>query len=174
VPCTPYAASKAACDHVVLSYRETYGIDTVIARPFNNFGPRQNPGSYAGIIPIVIRRILNKTPIEIFDDGEQTRDFIFVRDTVDAMLKIYEEEKTRGQVINVGSGHETSMNSLVSQLTAVMNVPEHPVIHSMARPGDVRRHCADVVRLKELTGFEAHVISSETLAETVEWYRSVM
>ena len=174
VPCTPYAASKAACDHIVLSYRETYNIDAVVVRPFNNFGPRQNPGSYAGIIPIVIRRILNKTPIEIFDDGEQTRDFIFVRDTVDAMVKIYEEENTRGQVINIGSGRETSMNSLVSQLTAVMKAPDHMVFHSAARPGDVRRHCGDVTRLKELTGFEARTISAETLSETVEWYRSIM
>lgn len=174
VPCTPYAASKAACDHIVLSYRETYNIDTVIVRPFNNFGPRQNPGSYAGIIPIVVRHILNNTPIEIFDDGEQTRDFIFVRDTADAMVKIYEEERTRGQVINIASGRETSVNNLVSQLTIAMNAPDHPIFHSKARPGDVRRHCGDVTRLKELTGFEARTISTETLTETVEWYRSVM
>ncbi len=174
VPCTPYAASKAACDHIVLSYRETYNIDAVVVRPFNNFGPRQNPGSYAGIIPIVVRRVLNKTPIEIFDDGEQTRDFIFVRDTVEAMVRIYEEEKTRGQVINISSGVETSMNTLVSQLTAVMHTPDHPVFHSAPRPGDVRRHCGDVSRLKELTGFEPRTISVETLTETVEWYRSVM
>lgn len=174
VPCTPYAASKAACDHIVLSYRETYNIDAVVVRPFNNFGPRQNPGSYAGIIPIVVRRVLNKTSIEIFDDGEQTRDFIFVRDTVEAMVRIYEEEKTRGQVINISSGVETSMNTLVSQLTAVMHTPDHPVFHSAPRPGDVRRHCGDVSRLKELTGFEPRTISVETLTETVEWYRSVM
>ncbi|MFN8380548.1 MAG: NAD-dependent epimerase/dehydratase family protein [Anaerolineales bacterium] len=174
VPCTPYAASKASCDHIVLSYRETYNIDAVVVRPFNNFGPRQNPGSYAGIIPIVVRRILNKTPIEIFDDGEQTRDFIFVRDTVDAMVKIYEEEKTRGQVINIGSGYETSMNSLVAQLKEVMKAPDHPVFHSAARPGDVRRHCGDVSRLKSLTGFEPRTISVDTLTETADWYRSVM
>jgi UDP-glucose 4-epimerase len=174
VPCTPYAASKAACDHIVLSYRETYNIDTVIVRPFNNFGSRQNPGSYAGIIPIVVRRILNNIPIEIFGDGEQTRDFVFVRDTADAMVKIYEEERTRGQVINIASGRETSVNSLVSQLTAVMDAPDHPVFHTAARPGDVRRHCGDMARLKELTGFETRTISTETLTETVEWYRSVM
>lgn len=174
VPCTPYAASKAACDHIVLSYRETYNIDTVIVRPFNNFGSRQNPGSYAGIIPIVIRRISNGMPIDVYGDGEQTRDFVFVKDTADAMLRIYEEEKTRGQVINIASGHETSMNELVSQLKTVMGVPDHPVIYSTARPGDVRRHCGDVDRLHKLTGFQPRTISEATLAETVEWYRSVM
>lgn len=173
-PCTPYAASKAACDHIVLSYRETYGIDAVIVRPFNNFGPRQNPGSYAGVIPIVIRRVLSKTPIEVFDDGEQTRDFLFVRDTAEAMVRLYEQEASRGRVINVASGRETSVNSLVAALTAVMDAPEHPVFHSAARPGDVRRHCGDVSLLRQLTGFEARSISPETLAETVDWYRSAM
>jgi UDP-glucose 4-epimerase len=174
LPCTPYAASKAACDHIVLSYRETYNIDTVIARPFNNFGARQNQGSYAAVIPIVIRRVINGVPIEIFDDGEQTRDFIFVRDTANAMVRIYEEEQTRGLVINIASGRETTVNSLVSQITAVMGVPDHPRFHSAARPGEVRRHCGNASRLKELTGFEARTISTETLAETVEWYRSMM
>ena len=174
VPCTPYAASKAACDHIVLSYRETYNIDTVIVRPFNNFGSRQNPGSYAGIIPIVVRRILNGTPIEIYGDGEQTRDFVFVQDTADAMVRIYEEEKTRGKVINIASGRETSVNELVAQLTAVMGSANHPVKYSPARPGDVRRHCGDVRRLHNLTGFNARTVSKETLTETVDWYRSVM
>ena len=174
VPCTPYAASKAACDHVVLSYRETYNIDAVVVRPFNNFGPRQNFGSYAGVIPIVVRKILNKAPIEIFDDGEQTRDFIFVRDTVDAMVKIYEEEKTRGRVINISSGRETSVNQMVALIKTVMDAPDHPVFYSAPRPGDVRRHCGDVSLLRALTGFEPHGVSNETLAETVEWYRSVM
>jgi len=174
VPCTPYAASKAACDHIVLSYRQTYNIDTVIVRPFNNFGPRQNPGSYAGIIPIIIGRVLDNAPIEIFGDGEQTRDFIFVRDTTEAMVRIYEVEQTRGLVINIASGRETSMNSLVSQLLSVMGIPDHPRFHSAARPGDVRRHCGDINRLQELTGFLAHTISDETLVETMEWYRSVI
>lgn len=174
MPCTPYAASKAACDHIVLSYRETYGIDTVIVRPFNNFGPRQNPGSYAGIIPIVIRKILKNEPVEIFDDGQQTRDFVFVKDTADEMVKIYEQENARGLVVNIASGRETSVNDLVAQVASVMGAPNHPVFHSAARPGDVRRHCGSVTRLKELTGFEAGTISPETLAETVDWYRKVM
>ncbi len=174
VPCTPYAASKAACDHVVLSYRETYGIDAVIVRPFNNFGSRQNQGSYAGIIPIVVRHVLENTPIEIFGDGEQTRDFVFVRDTAEAMVQICGEERTRGHVINLASGRETSMNALVEKLTAVMGAPRHPVVHSDARPGDVRRHCGDVTLFHQFTSFQPRSISDETLVETVDWYRSVM
>lgn len=170
-PSTPYAASKAACDHIVQSYRETYNIDSVIVRPFNNFGPRQNPGSYAGIIPIVINRILSGMTIEIFDDGEQTRDFIYVIDTAEAILQVYEERNTRGHIINVASGRETSMNNLVEQLKTVMDAPDHKVVHLAARPGDVRRHCGDVTQLRELTGFVARTISDETLAATVNWYK---
>jgi UDP-glucose 4-epimerase len=81
VPSTPYAASKLAGDQIVLSYQHTFGLDAAIIRPFNNFGPRQNAGSYAGIIPIVVNRATRGEPIEIYGDGEQTRDFVFVRDT---------------------------------------------------------------------------------------------
>ncbi len=174
MPCTPYAASKAACDHILMSYRETYNIDSVITRPFNNYGPRQNQGSYAAVIPIVIRRVINGIPIEIFDDGEQTRDFIYVHDTADAIVRVYEEEKTRGLVINIASGQEFTINNLVSQLTSIMCLPDYPRFHSAARPGEVRRHCGDANLLRELTGFEARSISVESLSETVDWYRKSM
>ena len=90
------------------------------------------------------------------------------------MVRVYEEERTRGQVINIASGRETSMNSLVSQLMAVMSVPDHKIIYSPPRPGDVRRHCGDVSRMKEMTGFNSRTISTETLAETVNWYRTIL
>jgi UDP-glucose 4-epimerase len=170
VPITPYAASKAAADQIVLSYCQTFGIDATIVRPFNNFGPRQNLGSYAGIIPIVISRISNGEPIEIFGDGLQTRDYIFVRDTTEAVIKIYEAEATRGRVINVATGREISINELVVRLIKAMGVPNHQVVHSSPRPGDVRRHCGDVRLLRELTGFEPRAISDEALRETVQWY----
>jgi UDP-glucose 4-epimerase len=170
VPITPYAASKAAADQIVLSYGQTFGIDATIVRPFNNFGPRQNPGSYAGIIPIVISRINKGEPIEIFGDGLQTRDYIFVRDTTEAMIKIYESKATRGRVINVATGYEISINELVTRLIEVMDVPNYQIIHTSPRPGDVRRHCGDVQLLRELTGFEPRAISDEDLSETVQWY----
>ena len=78
-PQTPYAASKLAGDELVLSYVRTFNIDASVVRPFNNYGPRQNPGRYAGIIPIVVKKLKTNQPIEIFGDGEQTRDYIFVK-----------------------------------------------------------------------------------------------
>lgn len=169
-PTTPYAASKAAADQVVLSYRESFDIDTVIVRPFNTFGPRQNPGTYAGIIPIVIQRVRNGKPIEIFGDGEQTRDFIFVRDAADAFVRTYEQESTRGKVINVATGHETSVNDLVAKLLHVLGASNHPVVHVAPRPGDVRRHCGDIQLARKLVGFEPVAITYEDLQETVDWY----
>lgn len=167
---TPYAASKAAADQIVLSYCRTFDIDAVIVRPFNNFGPRQNFGSYAGIIPIVIRRVQNGDPVEIFDDGEQTRDYIFVGKTADAFVRVYEERATRDQAINIATGHEISINELVSRLLNVMGVPDYPVVYKPRRPGDVRRHRGDVSLASKLIDFKGSPISDEELVETVRWY----
>lgn len=170
MPSTPYAASKVACDQVVQSYRHTYGADVAILRPFNNFGPRQNAGAYAGIIPVVVGRAMRGMPIVIYGDGEQTRDFIFVRDTADAAVAIYGQPATRGEIINIASGSETSINELVRELLTVLAC-DVPIDYEASRPGDVRRHRAAIDRARNLLGFEPHTPLREGLAETVEWYR---
>lgn len=169
-PCTPYAASKAAADLVVLSYQNTFGLDAATVRPFNNFGPRQNDAKYAGIIPIVINKALAGEPITIYDDGEQTRDFIFVKETADAAVRIYEDPATRGQTINVASGREVSINALVRELLSVLTV-DVPIIHQEARPGDVRRHCGGIELARKLIGFQPKTALRAGLIETVEWYK---
>ncbi len=171
---TPYAASKSAADHIIESYVQTFGIDATIVRPFNNFGPRQNPGSYAGIIPIVAQRVAAGQPIEIHGDGEQTRDFIFAPDTADMIVRVFESEACRGRVLNVASGVETSVNDLVRRLLRVLGADEHPVVHTDERPGDVRRHCADISLARKLLEYEPREISDHDLAETVEWYAEML
>jgi UDP-glucose 4-epimerase len=168
---TPYAASKSAADHIIHSYVQTFGIDATTVRPFNNFGPRQNPGSYAGIIPIVVRRVAAGRPIEIHGDGKQTRDFIFAPKTADMIVRVFESEACRGRVLNVASGIETSVNELVQRLLAVLGAPDHPVVHTEERPGDVRRHCADVSLARQLLGYEPRELSDEDLEATVTWYQ---
>jgi UDP-glucose 4-epimerase len=167
---TPYAASKSAADAIVTSYVKTFGIDATIVRPFNNFGPRQNLGSYAGIIPIIVQRVAEGLPIDIHGDGEQTRDFIFVRETAELIVRAYGSAETRGRVVNVATGVETSINELVTALLAVMEVPDHPVIHTEERPGDVRRHCADVTLATQLLKLDPHPLSDAQLRETVDYY----
>jgi UDP-glucose 4-epimerase len=171
---TPYAASKSAADRIIESYVQTFGIDVTVVRPFNNIGPRQNPGSYAGIVPIVVKRVMSGQPIEIFGDGEQTRDLIFVRDTADLMVEIHDAPECRGEVLNVASGVETSVNELVRRLLVTMGAPDHPVVHTAPRPGDVRRHLADATKLRKVIGRDIPTLSDDALAETVDWYRGVL
>lgn len=173
VPSTPYAASKLAGDHVVLAYRETYGVDVAVLRPFNNYGPRQNAGAYAGIIPIVVGNALRGETVHIFGDGEQTRDFVFVRDTVEAAVRMYSTPGTRGRVVNVASGCETTMNALVQELLAALEV-DVPLVHDASRPGDVRRHCGGIDLARALFGYSPVTSLREGLVETVAWYRASM
>jgi len=169
-PTTPYAASKAADDHVVLSFCQTFNIDAAILRPFNNYGPRQNDKAYAGIIPIVINRVLRKEPIEIFGDGEQTRDFLYVKDTADAAVAMYKSVETRGQITNVACGREISINQLVATLLKVLKAESHLVTHVDPRPGDVRRHCASIAKAQKLFDFNPRTNLNDGLAATVDWY----
>lgn len=171
---TPYAASKSAADHIIESYVQTFDIDATVIRPFNNIGPRQNPGSYAGIVPIVVRRVLAGEPIEIFGDGKQTRDFIFVKETADLIAQIHDADACRGQVLNAATGVETSINDLVSRILRIMDRPDHPVFHTNERPGDVRRHLADVSKLSNILGHRPPQLDDDALRQTVDWYVSVL
>lgn len=170
---TPYAAAKAGADLVVLSYITTFGIDASIVRPFNNYGPRQNEGSYAGIIPITIKRILEgKTPI-LNGDGTQTRDFLFVGDTAHYAIEIYKNERTRGLVLNLGSGKEISMKELVSEIALQLNWHKPP-LHRKPRPGDVQRLLADMRLARKVVGFRPRTEFKEGLRETVRWYAEAL
>jgi UDP-glucose 4-epimerase len=171
---TPYAASKSAADHIIESYVQTFGIDATVIRPFNNIGPRQNPGSYAGIVPIIVKRVLAGQPIEIFGDGEQTRDFIFVKDSADLIAQVHDSAACRGKVLNVATGAETSINELLARILKIMGHEDHPVIHRAERPGDVRRHLADVSKLEAALGHQSPRLTDDALAETIEWYTSVL
>lgn len=171
---TPYAASKSAADHIIESYVQTFGIDATVIRPFNNIGPRQNPGSYAGIVPIIVRKVLDGEQIEIFGDGEQTRDFIFVKDSADLIVQVHDSAACRGQVLNVATGVETSVNELVSRILRIMGREDHPVVHAAPRPGDVRRHLADVSKLESALGHQSPRLTDDALAQTVDWYVSVL
>jgi len=170
IPSTPYAASKVASDYIALSYFKTFGLETLIIRPFNNYGPRQNEGSYAGIIPVVIKKIKQGEPVEIFGDGEQTRDFLFVKETAKATLELCQTEEAIGKIINLASGKEISVNYLVEKIIQIMNAKGYPLHHVEPRPGDVRRHCGGIRLANQLIGFEPKIELEEGLHETIHWY----
>ncbi len=169
-PLTPYAASKAASDHLVRTYAATFGVDALVVRPFNNYGPRQNDQQYAGIIPTVLRCAFEGRVFTLFGDGQQTRDYIYVTDTARAALELYKCSRARGQVVNIGSGQEISVADLKTKIEYILGRPI-PSQHRDSRPGDVRRHRADITLLKSLIEFEPHVSIDEGLARTVEYYR---
>lgn len=168
-PRTPYAASKAASDHLVNSYHHTYGTESVIVRPFNNYGPRQNEGSYAGVIPVTIKRILEgKAPI-IHGDGLQTRDYAYVEDTAEATVKIFESSQTLGKTINLGGGGETVIKELIEKINEIMG-GKQPIQYAPPRIGDVDRHNADVRLARELIGYAPETTWEDGLKKTISWY----
>ncbi|MCK4735887.1 MAG: GDP-mannose 4,6-dehydratase [Methanophagales archaeon] len=170
-PMTPYAASKASVDHLVLSYCRTFGIDAAIVRPFNNFGPRQNDKSYAAVIPLTIRRILSGEAPVIYWDGEQSRDFIFVTDTADGAIEVYNHKNTRGKVLNIASGKDTTINTVVKTITKLLNC-DKPIVYKEKRPGDVRRHIANTFLARDLLNFKPKISFEEGMKLTVEWYKN--
>jgi len=169
-PTTPYAASKLAADHIALSYQKTFGLDIAIARPFNAYGPRQNEKSYAGVIPLTISRILNGEPPMIQGDGLQTRDYTYVDDIAKAIPKIYETSSTRGKIVNLASGREITIKTLIEKIIAIMGY-EGEIKYTPQRIGDVRRHLGDIALAKELIGYHPETDFDTGLKITVDWYK---
>ncbi|MBU7011593.1 MAG: GDP-mannose 4,6-dehydratase [Theionarchaea archaeon] len=172
-PTTPYAASKAAEDHLVFSYHYTFGIEMAIIRPFNNYGPRQNVEKYAGVIPLTIKRILDGESPIIYGDGHQTRDYLYVTDTTDASVQVFNHKTTRGKVINIASGKERTIKEIVTIIAEYLEC-HAPIVCNPPRPGDVRRHFADISLAKKLIGFEPTVPFKEGIRQTIEWYRNLL
>ncbi len=143
----------------------------MIVRPFNTYGPRQNDGSYAGIIPLTLRRILVGEPPTIFGDGNQTRDFTFVEDTAALIVAIASMPALDDEPVNVASGNEVSVRELVGALCRYVGY-DGEWQWAGERPGDVRRHFAGIQRLRKLIPDYQFVTLDEGLARTVDWYRA--
>ena len=170
---TSYAAGKAAADLLLRSYVNMYGVDVVCVRPFNNYGPRQNDGDFAAIVPLTIRRLLDGLPPVIEGDGLQTRDFIYVEDTVAAILALATLDGTSGLVLNLASGTETSIREVVETLCDIAGYVGEP-IEAPPRVADVRRHRADVGRAERLLGPVARTPLRAGLERTYEWHLSAL
>jgi UDP-glucose 4-epimerase len=171
-PSTSYGASKAAQDLLLLSYYNNFGNDVRIIRPFNNIGPAQNDFSYSAVVPRTIRRILMCKEPEIFGDGLQTRDFIYVKDTCKAAIKMALNDSLKGQVINIASGKETTIKDLVNNICRLMGYNGR-IVYRPPRPGDVRRHYADITKARELLSFEPETSLEDALRIVINWYREI-
>ena len=167
---TPYAASKASSDLLSLSYYRTFDIPVSIIRPFNNYGPRQNEGTYAGIIPITIKNILLNRPPEIHGDGNQTRDYIYVKDTAKITLDLVESNKTLGKIINLAYGEEISIQTIIDTIIDIMDY-KGEVLHYERRKGDVDRHCGDITYLKSILPDLKFNNFSHGIQDTINFYQ---
>jgi len=168
-PLSPYAVSKLNSEMAVQLLGEQSGIRTASLRYFNVYGPRQDPKSaYAAAIPIFVARALRNEDIVIFGDGEQTRDFVFVKDVVQANLLV--SEKGEG-IYNVGAGSTVTINQLARQIVS-MTGSKSRIVHADPRPGDVKHSSADISRIKAI-GFEPDAERDEALARTVEYFKAI-
>jgi UDP-glucose 4-epimerase len=168
-PETLYAAGKASADLMVHAYCRTFDLDIVTVRPFNNYGPRQNEGTYAALIPITIKRILKGQKPLLEGTGKQTRDFIFVKDTVEAALALYENESASGQIVNVASGEETSVKEIIDSVCKALDY-KGDWEKAPRRVADVDRHLASTKLAQKLIDFKPQVSLEEGLKQTVAWY----
>jgi nucleoside-diphosphate-sugar epimerase len=170
-PESPYALSKYFTEELALEFSDFYDIDTVALRYFNIFGPRQDPkGQYAAVIPKFIALMLDGDRPVIFGDGEQSRDFTYVDNAVQANVLAAEGNVT-GEAFNVGTGGRVTVNGLVDALNEQLGTDLDPV-YDDPRPGDVRHSHADVSKAAELLGYEPGVGFEEGLARTVGFFES--
>jgi UDP-glucose 4-epimerase len=167
-PLSPYAVQKLAGEHYCRIWQQIYGLQTVALRYFNVFGPSQDPQSeYAAVIPKFITFALSGQAPTIYGDGEQSRDFIYVANVVEANLRAAIVPQAAGQVINVGSGTAITLNRLVAELSDLLEQPIHPV-YAAPRPGDIRESVADTSLLRTVLGYEPSVSFRNGLRRTIE------
>ena len=170
-PLTPYALQKLMGEQYARLFTSLYGLETVTTRYFNVFGPRQDPSSpYSGVISLFIRALLDGIPPTIFGDGGQTRDFTYVANVVDGVLKACHAPGVAGQAINVATGGRVSLNQLFQTLRSLTGSAVE-ARYGPSRTGDIRDSQADIGRARALLGYAPTVAFDDGLARTLAWAR---
>jgi nucleoside-diphosphate-sugar epimerase len=172
-PLSPYALQKLVAEQYCQMFTTLYGLETVTIRYFNVFGPRQDPSSpYSGVISLFISALCEGRPPTIFGDGEQTRDFTYVANVVDGVLRAAQAPASAsGEVINVATGGRISLNQLFRTIRELVGADVEPQYEAV-RAGDVRDSQADISKATRLLGYRPIASFEDGLARTVEWYRS--
>jgi UDP-glucose 4-epimerase len=169
-PLSPYAVAKLAAEHYCAIYNTVYGLPTTALRYFNVYGPRQDPASqYAAVVPNFITAVTRGKSPTIYGDGEQSRDFLFVADAVQANLKAACSPEADGAVVNVAASESTTINELAAMVIKLLNA-EVKVEHHEPRAGDIRHSLADISRARELIGYEPQYSLERGLQETVRFF----
>ncbi len=169
-PCSPYAISKLVMEHYCKVFSRLYGLETVVLRYFNVYGSRQDPDSpYAAVIPSFVEALLRGERAKVFGDGEQSRDFTYVRDCVQANLIACRERRAAGEVFNIASGKRVVINDLYDVIAGLLGKEDRPT-YEAPRPGDVRHSLADISKAKRLLGWEPRYTIGQGLREAIQWY----
>jgi nucleoside-diphosphate-sugar epimerase len=172
-PLSPYALQKVIGEQYLQMFTRLYGLETVSIRYFNVFGPRQDPSSpYSGVISVFATALLQNRPPTIFGNGEQTRDFTYVANVVDGVLRACDAPEANGQIINVATGGRISLNQLFEAMKRLVGATVEPV-YAEPRAGDVTDSQADISLAREILGYEPAVSFENGLERTVDWYRTL-
>jgi nucleoside-diphosphate-sugar epimerase len=170
-PLSPYALQKLVGEQYCQMFTRLYGLETVTIRYFNVFGPRQDPSSpYSGVISLFISALCEGRQPTIYGDGEHTRDFTYVANVVDGVLRACTAPGARGEIINVATGGRISLSTLFKTIRDLVAARLEPV-YAPPRPGDVKDSQADISKARRILGYEPIVSFEEGLARTVAWYR---
>ena len=170
-PKSPYAVAKLAAEYYCRVFGELHGMTTVSLRYFNVFGPRQDPNSqYSAVIPLFVKSLLEGHPPTIHGDGEQSRDFTYVANVVNANLQACEANLAGPRVYNIACGGRYTLNQLYAALRARVGSQLEPV-YGPPRPGDVKHSMASIDRIRREMGYEVEVSFEEGIERTVQWYQ---
>jgi nucleoside-diphosphate-sugar epimerase len=171
-PLSPYAAAKLTGEYYCSVFNQVYGIETLCLRYFNVFGPRQNPSSqYSGVISRFIDALMTGGQPVIYGDGEQTRDFTYIENVVNANIKAAQTSKGFGQTANVANGERIALNELLQVMKRVTGKENVEAVYEAERKGDVKHSQADNNRAREWFGYEKLVGLEEGIRRTIDWWR---
>ena len=171
-PLSPYALQKLVCEQYCQMFTRLYGLETVTIRYFNVFGPRQDPSSpYSGVISLFISAMCERRRPTIYGDGEHTRDFTYVANVVDGVLRAVGAPEASGEVINVATAGRVSLNQLFRAVRDLVGADVEP-IYAEPRAGDVRDSQADISKAARLLGYAPSVSFETGLEKTIAWYRA--
>ena len=175
LPETPYAASKVAQDMYTFSFGRTFGLPWTTVRPFNMYGPNSHWQGYRGeLIPKMIVRAMNKNPLVIFGEGNQTRDFIYVEDAAKGIFDVASNKSCLNNSINICTGKETSIRKIAETICNEFSLdPDIYIQKQEPRPGDVMRHLGDNSKFKNLTGYLPKTSIEEGISKTINWFKNL-
>ncbi len=168
-PKTPYGVAKFCVEHYLRVYHELYGLDYVIFRFFNVYGPYQYPSSGA-LIPVVMERIIKGQEVFIYGDGSTARDFIYVEDIADFYIQTIREKNIKNEIFNMGTGRLTTVKEVVELIAKVVG-KEPKIVYKPKKPGEIMNFSADTTKLKKFFGRVPETTLEEGLKKTYEWFR---